>query len=635
MQENKFRIQDDLYEFVNHDELAKKEIPLDRPTVGGFADLAIAVEKTLMQDFEDLSKNINTVNDTHFKNALLIYQKMLNNTLKPEAAKVGFDKYIDSFSKINNISLFNLNFKYLYNNLFPLPFQFSVDVNMKDTKYHALCLMGPGLILPDTEYYNEQNPTKQALLDAYSKMCQAVLSVFFKDHQYIDDLIKKTLAFDAIIATLVKSRLEWSDYTKNFNPHSFEEVSKLLAPVDFEKIVNQIYGAQPKQIIVYDPRFLQGFTKLFNEKNYELYHAWSLVSFIMGNAKYLCDELRIASTVFDRLLTGTKEPSTLKKYAYKLVADGLYSEVVGIYYGKKYFGEAAKKDVINIVHGLVKSYQDRLEKNNWLSAQTKQKAILKLDKMKIKIGWPDNLAKVFQFIKFDINQNLFEIVKSIYLSKRDYENSLLYKDVDTSVWYMPGHLVNACYNPTSNDITFPAAILQKPFYALSQTAAQNFGGIGTVIGHEISHAFDNNGAKCDEDGNLNNWWTPEDYSKFEEKTNQMINQFDGLPFANGAVNGKLVVSENIADLGGVAAALQTMERENKTNYSEFFINYAKSWAQKASEEYKQLLLAIDVHAPTYWRANMQPRNFSQWYSTFNVTANDKMYLDVSQRIEIW
>ncbi|MDE7112043.1 MAG: M13 family metallopeptidase, partial [Malacoplasma sp.] len=272
-----------------------------------------------------------------------------------------------------------------------------------------------------------------------------------------------------------------------------------------------------------------------------------------------------------------------------------------------------------MVHGLVKSYKERLNKNEWLSKETKEKAILKLDKMKIKIGYPDNLSEVYKWIDFNPKDNLYEIIKSIGISKRNYENSLLYKPVDTSLWMMPGHLVNACYNPTVNDITFPAAILQAPFYSLNQSKSENFGGIGTVIGHEISHAFDNNGAQCDENGNLNNWWKENDYAKFKEKTNEMIEQFDGLPLGDGKVNGELVVSENIADLGGMAASLQTLEREEiNPDYESFFKNYARVWAQKSRKEYEALLLTIDVHAPTYWRANMQPRNFNQWYDTFNV-----------------
>ncbi|MDE5545157.1 MAG: M13 family metallopeptidase, partial [Malacoplasma sp.] len=410
--------------------------------------------------------------------------------------------------------------------------------------------------------------------------------------------------------------LEWADYTKNYNPFDFNQVENFLKPVNFKNIIEKIYKKIPNKVIAFDKRFLEEFTLLFNEENYSAYLSWSIVNFILDGSEHLCDELRIKSGVFSRFLVGTKEAYKIKKYAFKFIAGSLFSEAIGIYYGKKYFGEKAKADVIDMVHGLVKSYKERLNKNEWLSKETKEKAILKLDKMKIKIGYPDNLSEVYKWIDFNPKDNLYEIIKSIGISKRNYENSLLYKPVDTSLWMMPGHLVNACYNPTVNDITFPAAILQAPFYSLNQSKSENFGGIGTVIGHEISHAFDNNGAQCDENGNLNNWWKENDYAKFKEKTNEMIEQFDGLPLGDGKVNGELVVSENIADLGGMAASLQTLEREEiNPDYESFFKNYARVWAQKSRKEYEALLLTIDVHAPTYWRANMQPRNFNQWYDT--------------------
>ena len=200
---------------------------------------------------------------------------------------------------------------------------------------------------------------------------------------------------------------------------------------------------------------------------------------------------------------------------------------------------------------------------------------------------------------------------------------------------MPGHMVNACYNPTANDITFPAAILQAPFYSIKQSRSQNLGGIGAVIGHEISHAFDNNGAKVDENGNLNNWWTKEDLKKFNQSTKAMIKEFDGIELPWGKVNGKFIVSENIADNGGMAVTLDIMSGMKDANYEEYFENWARVWCMKARPEFLQLILSIDVHAPAVLRANMQPRNFEEWYKTYNVKKTDKMYLAPNKRVIIW
>ena len=202
-------------------------------------------------------------------------------------------------------------------------------------------------------------------------------------------------------------------------------------------------------------------------------------------------------------------------------------------------------------------------------------------------------------------------------------------------WAMPGHMVNACYDPFVNDITFPAAILQPPFYSLKQTRSENLGGIGSVIGHEISHAFDSNGAKCDENGNINDWWTKEDFERFEAKVNEMIAQFDGIELPWGKVNGAFIVSENMADNGGMSVTVDIMSRTEGASYEEYFKNWARVWCQKARPEYSQMLLAVDVHGPCILRANMPPRNFDVWYTTFGVTESDKMYIAPEKRIIIW
>nr|WP_225353408.1 M13-type metalloendopeptidase [Lacticaseibacillus thailandensis] len=200
---------------------------------------------------------------------------------------------------------------------------------------------------------------------------------------------------------------------------------------------------------------------------------------------------------------------------------------------------------------------------------------------------------------------------------------------------MPGQLVNACYDPSRNDITFPAAILQAPFYSLGQSNSENFGGIGAVIAHEISHGFDNNGAKFDEFGNLKNWWQESDYKEFKRLTQAMIDEFDGRDYAGGKVNGKLIVSENIADLGGMAAALSTAQQDDNVDLKAFFTNWGRIWRQKARPEYAQLLLSSDVHAPNRLRANIQPQNFDEWYTTFDVQPGDGMYLEPERRVAIW
>ncbi|MDY2901987.1 MAG: M13-type metalloendopeptidase, partial [Bacilli bacterium] len=241
----------------------------------------------------------------------------------------------------------------------------------------------------------------------------------------------------------------------------------------------------------------------------------------------------------------------------------------------------------------------------------------------------------YDTLVFDESLSLYDICASLSQIRTKHKLSLLYTEVNRDKWVMPGHMVNACYNPSLNDITFPAAILQAPFYSIKQTKSENLGGIGAVIGHEISHAFDNNGAKCDELGNLNNWWTKEDNKRFNNKTKAMIKEFDQIELPWGKVNGAFTVSENIADNGGMAVTLDIMSKMKEKSYEEYFMNWGRIWCMKAKTEFLQLLLAVDVHGPAILRANMQPRNFDEWYETFNVKKTDKMYLPVNKRVHIW
>jgi putative endopeptidase len=251
------------------------------------------------------------------------------------------------------------------------------------------------------------------------------------------------------------------------------------------------------------------------------------------------------------------------------------------------------------------------------------------------MGYPDSIREIWTRLVFDPEDSLFAVMSKLRAIRQKDNLGKLLKPVDRTEWVMPGHMVNACYNPTSNDITFPAAILQKPFYSLSQSVSENLGGIGAVIGHEISHAFDNNGAHFDENGNLKNWWTEEDFKAFKDLTADMIAQFDGIEYHGGKVNGELVVSENIADNGGMGVTLEIMHTLASPDFQAYFKNWARVWCMKAKEEYIRLLLTSDVHSPTVLRANIPPRNFSEWYEAFGVTERDGMYIAPEKRISIW
>lgn len=628
------RIQDDLYTYVNQAKLEELVIPEDMPVAGGFATLSTDVEKLMIGEFNAMCQEASYPN-SYLASACTLYRLAKDVKRKKKHGIKPALKNLAILKKLGTTRSYNLHTKELILKGIAMPISIGVEPNMKDTAHHCVMIQGPGVILPDASYYAEgKEQQRDMLLNMWSGFAKQVLAIAGHDEAQCDALIRDTLAFDALVAKYVKTSEEWSEYVKMYNPMKTGRVAGMVKPLNLKKLLTDLFGFVPEEIIVAEPRYFKNFKEVFNQDTFELYKSWAYVVTLMRNCNLLSEELRDLGGGFRRALSGIAAVSSPEKFAYQL-SSGLYSEPVGLYYGEKYFGEAAKKDITDIVKQIVATYQKRIADNDILEQATKDKAILKLSKMGLKLGYPDRVEEIYSKLVFDESKSLFDIVTSLNRIRMEDNFAKLGKDVDRTRWAMPGHMVNACYDPFVNDITFPAAILQAPFYSIHQTRSENLGGIGAVIGHEISHAFDSNGAKCDELGNLNNWWTKADERKFNKKVNAMVKQFDGIELPWGTVNGKFTVSENIADNGGMAVTLDIMSNSEDVSFEEYFTNWARVWCQKAKPEYQALLLQVDVHGPSYLRANMPPRNFPEWYAAFQVKKTDGMYLTPSKRVVIW
>ncbi len=628
------RIQDDLYMFVNREKIDTLVIPDDKPCAGGFNELADSVEKIMMGEFKDMTENASYPN-SHLERACRLYEIAQDVDTK---AKHGIAPVIINLSVLNEVTSI-ADFNRLYTTLIlkgiPTPIRISVDTDMKNTKRHLVYIQGADIILPDASYYKpEMAAQREQLLSIWKNAAERVMAQTAlspqEQAQYIDD----TLAFDGILGGLVKTNEEWSKYIESYNPMDESEVAAMLSSIDFTSILKELFGYAPATIVVSEPRYFSNFTKVLNGETLALYTHWAYVKGLLEACSYLSEELRDMGGMYMRALTGVAKMQPVDKFAYNL-ASNHYSEPVGIYYGEKYFGRDAKNDITQIVYQIIDTYKKRIKTNDILGEETKEKAILKLSTMGVKMGYPDQVRPIYDALVFNPEDSLFDIILSLKKVRMLDSFAKLDKPTEPENWQMPGHMVNACYDPSVNDITFPAAILQEPFYSLKQTRSENLGGIGAVIGHEISHAFDSNGAKCDENGNINNWWTEEDFERFETKVNQMIGQFDGIELPWGKVNGAFIVSENMADNGGMSVTLDIMASTDGVSYEEYFKNWARVWCQKAKPEYSQLLLSVDVHGPCILRANMPPRNFGEWYSTFDVAETDRMYIAPDKRVVIW
>lgn len=627
-------IKDDLYEAVNGEWLKTAKIPDDKPATGGFNDLVDEIDKQLMDDFDAYAEGKEKSEDSRFNEMIKLYRLAKNFDWRKKVGPQPLKRMLASVENLNSYEDYQSQWKNWILAGMPSPISFDIDADMKNATVYALFASSPSLILPDKSYYEaEKKAQHDQLLQLWSSMVEALMYKLGYSKEEAKKMINDAIKFDALLAPNVKSAEEAADYSKMYNPQTVAELASATDQLDIAAIIKQLVGEEPEKVIVTEPEYFKALNKILQD-NFELFKNWALIRVIRENASYLDDEMREINGRYGRALSGSKKPVSQRKFAFYLARD-MFSQVAGDYYGKKYFGPQAKADVHHMVEQMIKVYKGRLTNNQWLSKDTRDKAILKLDKLGIQVGYPDKIPVLYDQFKVDEEESLIANLNQLTVTANKELFSRWNKPVDRMRWEMSAATVNAYYHPFKNIIVFPAAILQAPFYSLKQSSSQNYGGIGAVIAHEISHAFDNNGSLFDEFGNLNNWWTDEDSAHFKQLAQKMIEEFDGIPFAGQKVNGKLTVSENIADAGGLSCALEAAKTEADFNAQEFFINWATIWRMKATEQYMQLLLSIDVHAPQKLRANIQAENLDDFYTAFDIKPGDEMYRAPEDRVHIW
>ncbi|OPG87753.1 M13 family metallopeptidase [Limosilactobacillus reuteri] len=627
-------IKDDLYEAVNGGWLKTAKIPDDKPATGGFNDLVNEIDKQLMDDFDAYATGKEKSDDSRFNEMIKLYRLAKKFDWRKKVGPQPLKRMLASVENLNSYEDYQSQWKNWILAGMPSPISFDIDADMKNATVYALFASSPSLILPDKSYYEaEKKAQHDQLLQLWSSMVEALMDKLGYSKEEAKKIIDDAIKFDALLAPNVKSAEEAADYSKMYNPQTVAELASATDQLDIAAIIKQLVGEEPEKVIVTEPEYFKALNKILQD-NFELFKNWALIRVIRENASYLDDEMREINGRYGRALSGSKKPVSQRKFAFYLARD-MFSQVAGDYYGKKYFGPQAKADVHHMVEQMIKVYKGRLTNNQWLSKDTRDKAILKLDKLGIQVGYPDKIPALYDQFKVDEEESLIANLNQLTVTANKELFSRWNKPVDRMWWEMSAATVNAYYHPFKNIIVFPAAILQAPFYSLKQSSSQNYGGIGAVIAHEISHAFDNNGSLFDEFGNLNNWWTDEDSAHFKQLAQKMIEEFDGIPFAGQKVNGKLTVSENIADAGGLSCALEAAKNEADFNAQEFFINWATIWRMKATEQYMQLLLSIDVHAPQKLRANIQAENLDDFYRAFDIKPGDEMYRAPEDRVHIW
>ncbi|MGT2667052.1 M13 family metallopeptidase [Streptococcus rifensis] len=629
------RLQDDFYDAVNGDWEKTAVIPDDKPRTGGFSDLNDEIEDLMLETTDKWLAGQDVPDDAVIQNFVKFHRLATDfdqreaDGVEPVLPLIDEFKALTSFEEFaSQIAKFELDGK---PNLLPL----GVSPDFMDAQTNVLWAYAPSTILPDTTYYEEGHPQKEALLAKWRESQEALLPKFGFSEAEIADMLDKILELDAKLAQYVLSSEEGSEYVKLYHPYDWAEFVALTPELPLDAIFTEILGGQPDKVIVPEERFWTEFAKdFYSQANWEYLKAVLVRSAALSYTSYLTDEIRVLAGAYSRALSGTPQAMDKKKAA-NYLAQGPYSQALGLWYAGEKFSPEAKADVEEKVANMIQVYKDRLETADWLAPETREKAIVKLNVITPHIGYPEKLPETYAKKVIDDSKSLVENAQELAKISIAHTWSKWNKPVDKSEWHMPAHMVNAYYDPQQNQIVFPAAILQAPFYSLEQSSSANYGGIGAVIAHEISHAFDTNGASFDEHGSLNDWWTEADYAAFKERTDKIVAQFDGLDSYGAKVNGQLTVSENVADLGGVACALEAAQKEADFSAEAFFKNFATIWRMKARPEYMQMLASVDVHAPAKLRTNVTLTNFDAFHETFGITEKDAMWRAPEERVIIW
>lgn len=628
-------LKESFYEAVNGEWLEKAVIPGDQPTMSAFLELHLGIEKTLMDLVAGWEKDPSGLNQ-NLKKFMKLYQMTKNFDKRNELGTKPFEIILNKINKLKSLKDLEKVFADFRLESIETPFEFFVMQDFMNSNNQVLYFSATDLFLPDTSYYKDEK-TKEQLIGLFSATTTQLLTLYGFSKEEIDKMLSEALAFDALLVPVTKSSVERADYVKLYNPLSKEEVQKHTKNFNIIRNAEKLVNQPVEKLIITNLDYINAFDSIINESNFHLIKSWMIVSNAQSFASSLTDEIRIAGGAFGRALSGTKEAQNKEKFAF-YQAYNRFSQVVGLYYGENYFGPAAKKDVKTMVHEMIGVYKERITHNSWLNEKTKEKAIKKLTTLTVHVGYPDVLPPYYdQFEVKGYEQGSDLIQERLAMTRivNAYDFAKYNQEPNKNIWGMPASMVNAYYNPTNNQIVFPAAILQSPYYSLKQTPSENYGGIGAVMAHEISHAFDNNGAKFDEYGSLNNWWSEADLASFTQKSKDMIALFEGVETGYGPCNGELTVSENIADSGGLRCALEASKKNSKHNLDEFFQNWARVWRQKSSLEYSQLLLRVDVHGPSILRANLQLSNMPEFQAYYQIGESDKMYLPKDKMVSIW
>lgn len=636
------RPQDDFFNFVNGGWYKTATIPADKSSWGSFNELRENTDDQSMKILADINSKTYARGSEGQKiqDLYASYMDMAKRNadgiapVKTELAKIDAIKNIaDLQNYINKATLTGDN-----------PFyNWGVSADMKNSKMNAVYLGGPSLGL-GKDYYQKENEANAKTLAEYKNYVATMLGVMGEDTSKAQQIVD----FEKRMAKTLLTLEEGRDANRRYNPKTVAELGSLVKNVNLPSYLKTV-GVNTDKVIVGELNYYKNLDQFINMQNLPLLKTYMKYQLLAGNASNLDQRLdEINFNFYSKYLQGQKEQRALNKRGLSTV-NGVLGEAFGKLYVDQYFPAEAKAKMEELISYLMKSYRMHIQNLDWMSPATKEKALDKLSKFTVKVAYPDTWK---DYSKLTINSpkegaTLYSNLENI--SKWNYQRKLdkIGKPVDKTEWGMTPQTVNAYYNSSNNEIVFPAAILQPPFFNFKADPAVNFGGIGSVIGHEISHGFDDGGSRFDGDGNLNNWWTDADRKNFDQKVQALADQYSKYePVKGSFINGKFTSGENIGDLGGANVAYDALQMylkdhgnpgkiNNYTQDQRFFMSWATVWRTKSTDQYMVNQVKTDPHSPGYFRSFGPLVNMDAFYKAFDIKPGDKLYRAPEERVKIW
>ncbi|QEH62246.1 endopeptidase O [Spiroplasma chinense] len=631
----KIRPQDNFYDYVNKDWIDKAELPSGYAAWGSFEML----HKKSVDDINDLIdkliKDKNNLNEDQRK-IVTVYENYLNFKMRDEQGITPILPLIEEIDKLEskeNFTEFLINFYKKYG--FGFFHSKSIDADFEDSNLRALMIGSMGLGMGDRDFYDPSHVRHEEIKSAYKVYIEDIIKAS-KLKFNTDNLFEMNYDLEYRISQSMLKKEEFRNIDNINNVVTIDELTSYCDFIDWNKYLTSTGHAKAKKIILLEPKFMKALNKELKEIGLENLKDILKLDIITSYAGILTTELHKINFNFAKVFSGVKEMRPEKERALSFT-EGLVGELIGQEYVKLHFSKEAKENVLKIVDDLIKVYSKRINQLEWMSDTTKAKAIEKLNTFETKIGYPDKFEDYsgIEVRSYEDGGSLFENRSNIAKHFREKNLREINLPVDKTKWHMSPQTVNAYYNPQANEICFPAAILQSPFYDINEPLAKNLGGIGAVIGHEVSHGFDDEGSRFDKDGNLSNWWTEEDYKQYNSRTEKLVDQYSAYEVDGSKVNGKLTLGENIGDLGGVSAALDICLEQAPDDLKLFFENYAYVWRRKSTAEMLNTRLLTDPHSPEEFRCNGVLVNVDKFHEVYETSEGDKMYKPKNERIKIW